>query len=152
MDYKKLTMSLRASRLLRGERPCVVSVPFNGGKIYSPKKGKEMYIMTLTDDNRLYFHYLTKWTKAYDPSKDFRVSLNAITSYTVEDINKTIRQYTLSTEEGLYFPIIVIHHVKGTYETDVNIEKFLSKLRSNGIKEVSLKYEEGTNSKGKRAN
>lgn len=142
-DYKTLTLKLRTNHELRGERPCVVTIPQNGGKIYSPeKKKKEMYIMTITKDNKLYFHGLSRWMKEYVPEKDFRVSLSAIVSYTVQDISKTIRQYTLSTKEGLYFPIIVIHGVKGTYETDVNIEKFLSKLRASGIKEAKLNNEE----------
>lgn len=146
MDYKELTMKLRVNHTLRGERPCVVTIPKNEGKLYSPKKNKEMYIMTMTTDNKLYFHGLTRWLKEYNPTMDFRLSLEAIESYTIQDITKTLRQYTLSTKEGLYFPILAVHNVKGTYETDVNIEKFLSKLRSIGVKEVSLNDEEGTNS------
>ena len=135
MDYKKLTLQMRVDHNLRGEKPCVVTIAPNGGKIYSPSK-KEMYVMTLLDGNKLYFHGLTRWTHTYDPSKDFRVSLDPFTEYTSEDTTKTIKTYTLSTEQGMYFPIVVIHGVKGSYETDVNIEKFLSKLRSVGIKEV----------------
>lgn len=143
MDYKALTLKLRTNHELRGERPCVVMIPQNSGKIYSPaKKKREMYVMTITKDNKLYFHGISRWMKEYVPEMDFRVSLSAIVSYTIQDINGTIRQYTLSTKEGLYFPILVVHNVKGTYETDVNIEKFLSKLRANGIKEAKLDNEE----------
>lgn len=141
MDYKELTLKLRVNHELRGERPCVVYIAPNGGKIYSPRK-KEMYIMTITNDNKLYFHGLTRFMKEYDPKKDFRVSLDPFKSYTVEDTTKTIRTYTISTENGMYFPIIAIHSVKGTYETDCNIEKFLTKLRGLGIKEVKLNGEE----------
>lgn len=134
-------MKLRVNHELRGERPCVVTIPPNAGKIYSPKK-KEMYVMTLTKDNKLYFHGISKWMKEYVPERDFRLSLDAVTSYTIEDLTKSTRMYTLSTKEGIFFPIVVIHGVNGTYETDVNVEKFLSKMRSLGIKEVSLNNEE----------
>ncbi len=138
MNYKEITLRLRTEHMLRGERPCVVIIPINDGKLYSPQKRKEMYIMTLYKDNKLYFHGLTRFFKYYNPEMDFKLSLESIKSYTVQDISKNIRQYTLSTNEGLYFPFLVMHDFKGSHETDVNIEKFLSKLRSMNIKEAKL--------------
>lgn len=137
MDYKELTLKLRTAHNLRGEKPCVITVPKNNGKLYSGKRN-EMYIMTLTKDNMLYFHGLSRWFKDYEPKMDFRLKLDGIVSYTKEALGKSLDEYTLSTKDGLYFPIRVIHGVKGTYETDVNMEAFLRKLRGLGIKEAKL--------------
>lgn len=138
MDYKSITMKLRSARLLRGERPCVVTVPKNNGKIYSGKKD-ELYIMTLTSDRMLYFHGLTKWFKDYDPKRDFKIKIDGLVAYTVENKTKNVKEYTFSSKNGgLYFPIRVIHSAKGTHETDVNMEYVLRKLYSYGIKEDKL--------------
>lgn len=138
MDYKAITLKLRTARLLRGERPCVVTVPKNKGKIYSGKKD-ELYVMTLTNDRMLYFHGITKFFKDYDPKRDFKIKIDGLVAYTKEDKTKSVCEYTFSSKNGgLYFPIRVIHGVKGTYETDVNMEYILRKLYSYGVREEKL--------------
>lgn len=137
MKYKDITLKLRTAHMLRGERPCVVTIPKNEGKLYSGKKD-EMYVMTLTKDNMLYFHGLSKWFKDYEPKMDFRLKLDGIKCYTKESKGKNVFIYTLSTKDGYYFPIRVIHGAKGTYETDVNLEAFERKLRGLGIKEEKI--------------
>lgn len=138
MNYKEITLKLRTARQLRGERPCVVTIPKNNGKLYSGKKN-ELYIMTLTSDKMLYFHGLSKWYKDYVPSRDFRIKIDGLQSYTKQALTKSVDEYTFSTKKGgLFFPIRVIHGVKGTYETDVNMEYIIRKLNSYGIKEDKL--------------
>lgn len=137
MKYKEITLRIRTQHLLRGEKPCVVCVPKNNGKIYTGTKD-EHYVMTITKDKMLYFHGLTKWTKSYKPEMDFKIKIEALSEYTKEDLNKTTTLYTFSTKEGLYFPIRVFHSVSATYETDNNLEVILRKIRNLGVKEVRL--------------
>ncbi len=135
MKYKDLTMKLRAAKVLRGEKPCVVTIPKNDGKVYSGKRD-ELYVMTLTKDNMLYFHGLSRWYKDYEPSKDFRIKLDGIVSYSKEFVNKHTDRYVLVTKNGgLFFPIVFFHGLKDTYETDVNTEAFIRRMKSLGIKE-----------------
>lgn len=137
MKFKDITLKLRTEGHLRGEKPCVVVVPKNNGKLYSGKND-ETYVMTITKDRMLYFHGLSRWFKEYEPKKDFRLKLDGIKSYTKDKVNKVTDLYTFSTSTGLYFPIKVVHSMKGTYETDVNLSAVLRKIKSYGIKEDKL--------------
>lgn len=50
--YKDITLQLRVNRFLHGEKPCVVKVIPNEGKIFSPKKPQK-FVMTILKDNKL---------------------------------------------------------------------------------------------------
>ena len=135
--YKDITLQLRVNRFLHGEKPCVVKVIPNDGKIFSPKKPQK-FVMTILKDNKLYFHRISNIFNDYLPAEDFRLSLDKIKAYTIEPQNKLINRYTLSTNEGLYFQFDVVHGTKESYETDHNLESIKSVMRSMGIKEEKV--------------
>ena len=135
--YKDITLALRVNRFLHGDKPCVVTVIPNGGKIFSHKKDQK-FVMTILKDNKLYFHRISNIFHDYLPEEDFRLSLDKVRAYTIEPQNKLIDRYTLSTNEGLYFQFQVLHGTKESYETDHNLESIKSVMRSMGIKEEKL--------------
>ncbi len=136
-NYKKITLELRVNRYLHGDKPCVITVIPNDGKIFSPKKN-QMYVMTILNDNKLYFHRISNFFHDYMPNEDFRLSLDKVKAYTIESKKKNLKRYTLSTNEGLFFQFDVLSGLKETYETDHNLESIKSTMRSMGIKEEKL--------------
>lgn len=136
-NYKKITLELRVNRYLHGDKPCVITIIPNEGKIFSPKKN-QMFVMTVLKDNKLYFHRISNFFHDYLPEEDFRLSLEKVKAYTIESKKKNIKRYTLSTNEGLYFQFDVLTGLKETYETDHNLESIKSVMRSMGIKEEKI--------------
>lgn len=136
-NYKDITLQLRVNRYLHGDKPCVITVIPNQGKIFSPKRNQK-YVMTILKDNKLYFHRISNIFNDYLPQEDFRLSLDKVKEYTKEPVNKLMDRYTLSTNEGLYFQFEVCHGIKETYETDHNLESIKSVMRSMGIKEEKI--------------
>ncbi len=136
-SYKDIVLPLRVNHYLHGDKPCVVTVIPNEGKIFSPKKPQK-FVMTILKDNKLYFHRISNIFHDYLPEEDFRLSLDKVKAYTIENVNKLVYKYTLSTKEGLFFQFEVMHGTKVTYETDHNIESIKSMMRSMGIKEEKL--------------
>lgn len=152
MNYKQIVHDIRMARKLRGKYPCVISIPVNEGKIVTEKKEKR-YVLTITDDNLLYFHALTKWTKAYDEDNDFMVKIDAIKQYTMHEPNKYTYMVTLATEKGLFLPLNSIHGLKNTYESTNNFNYILKELEKRGVKKDYINY--GTTKEetdGKRTN
>ncbi len=133
MNQKQVVLEIRTAKKLRGKYPCVIEIEPNGGKILLDKKLR-FFVMTITNDNMLYFHGLTKWLKKYDEEEDFMIKLSAIKAYTRQEKNKYTSQITISTEQGFYVPITLRHGIKGTYESANNMEYILKELEKMGIK------------------
>ena len=57
-SYKDIVLPLRVNHFLHGDKPCVVTVIPNEGKIFSPKKPQK-FVMTILKDNKLYFHRIS---------------------------------------------------------------------------------------------
>lgn len=134
MDLKKIVMNLRKDLVIHGYYPVVVKIPFNMGHIVDSKVG--YYVVTLTKDNELYFHGLSKYRMVYDSKKDFVINLSAFKNYTFQIIGKKIKQIMLINDND-FLPFQFFANVKTSYEGECNAAYLCKAFDSMGIKEIT---------------
>lgn len=150
MDLKKIVMDIRLERNLHGRFPVVVSIPPNPGNIVPFRNG--YYVLTLTKDNCLYFHGLSKFRKKYDPNKDFKIMLDPFKNYTYRILTKTVKEVCLINDNE-FLPFRFFAGLPTSYEGEYNVSYLCEEFEKRGIIERNIiipqKKDDEKNEEGK---
>ena len=137
MDRKSYLYNLRQNGLLKGQKPCFITLKQNYGKIYNG--GTADYIMSYRD-GVLYFQKISFFLKRLQPKEDFTIHTDRFIEYKFTD--KTFMTIlSLYDKENKF---IEIYYQKGTIETastEDNIQRIVDIMKEHGLKEESINEE-----------
>lgn len=129
MDRRNYLLNMRKAGLLKGQKPCFVTLKQNIGKIYN--EGTADFIMSFRD-NVLYFQRLSFLFKSLKPKLDFNVHTDRFIEYKFIKKNFANILY-LYDKDGNFLEIF---YQKGTLETastEDNIQRIVDELIKNGL-------------------
>lgn len=153
MDRQQYLLEMRTNQLLKGRKPCFISLRFNAGKIYN--EGYSEFILSFKD-GILYFQKLSKFLKKLQPKQDFTLNANRFVEYRVE--TKTFMKILyLYDDTNRYIDICYRIGGKDTASTETNIERIINEMSTNYKlkpfkEEEYAESEEESNSEGERSN
>ncbi len=130
MARKPYLMNMRKAGLLKGPKPCFVSLRQNLGKIYN--EGSADFIMSYRN-GILYFQRLSLIFRSLKPKLDFEVHAGRFTEYKFIKKNFMNILY-LYDKDGNY---LEIHYQKGNLETastEDNIQRIIDLLKEDGLR------------------
>lgn len=130
MDRRAYLMNMRKAGLLKGQKPCFISLRTNLGKIYN--EGSADFIMSYRN-GILYFQRLSLIFRSLKPKLDFEVHAGRFVEYKFVKKN-FINTLYLYDKDGCY---IEIHYQKGNLETastEDNIQRIVDLLKENGLR------------------
>ena len=130
MDRRAYLLNMRKAGLLKGQKPCFITLRQNLGKIYN--SGSADFIMSYRN-GVLYFQILSLFLRNLKPKLDFEVHTGRFTEYKFVNKNFMNTLY-LYDADGNY---LEIHYQKGNIETastEDNIQRIIDILKENGLK------------------
>ena len=137
MTKKEFIQSLRANRIIKGNRPSYVTLKKNFGNIYKGKKSD--FIMSITNTD-LHFQKVTIF-KGLKPTLDFKLSIS------------DIKHYYVTTYQGLFNTLCLYDHNKNFIEIHfaginkedrenvININDIIDRLVKLGVTKLPMTEE-----------
>ena len=130
MDRRAYLLNMRKAGLLKGQKPCFITLKINMGKIYND--GTADFIMSYRD-GILYFQRMSFFFKSLKPKLDFELHAQRFVEY--KFINRNfMNTLCLYDKDGCY---LEIHYQKGTLQTastEDNIQRIVDILKQNGLR------------------
>ena len=138
MDKKEFIQMLRANRIIKGNRPAYIFLRKNFGNIYNGKKSD--YILSI-NKNELYFQKIT-FFKGLNPKSDFVLKVNNFIRYKIINYNMLFNSLCLYDKNGNFIEINYETSRKDSYETEVNMNDIVKRLKEAGLTELVYDSEE----------
>ena len=132
MIRKEIIMDMRVNRLLKGKKPCFISMKKNNGEIYTG--GQSDFIMSITD-KYIHFQKLSFFLRKYQPKHDLKIERKMIKTYSLFEINVALSSLVLYTTDRKYVQIFFNKGISDTVETVENIDGIIKLLIEQGVKE-----------------
>lgn len=130
MNRTEIIMDMRTSRLLFGRKPAIISVFPNYGGI--AKKGRS-YVVTISDDDKIYFQGLTRFLKIYKAEYDFSLKFSEIKSYKYVLKNPFLTYLTIYTKNNNFLPMYYSIGLKDTVESENNLNNLIKLFEEHNI-------------------
>ena len=153
MDRQQFLLEMRTNHLLKGRKPCFISLRFNAGKIYN--EGYSEFILSFKD-GILYFQKLSKFLKRLQPKFDFTLNADRFLEYKI-DAKSFMKILYLYDDTNRYIDICYRCGTKDSASTETNIERIIDEMSKNYRlkpfkEEVYDESEEEPNSEGEGSN
>ncbi|MCR5112398.1 MAG: hypothetical protein K6A63_00520 [Acholeplasmatales bacterium] len=125
MDRRAYLMDMRKNGLLKGLKPCFVSLKLNGGKIYN--EGSADFIMSLKN-GVLHFQKLSFLFRNLKPKDDFDVHAGRFIEYRLDTSKNFLNTLDFYDKDGNYLEIIYAKGREDTLSTEDNIVRIIKEL------------------------
>ena len=125
MDRRAYLMDMRKNGLLKGQKPCFISLKLNGGKIYN--EGSADFIMSYRN-GVLYFQKLSFFFKNLKPKEDFEVHAGRFIEYRLDTSKSFLNTLNFYDKDGNYLEIFYAKGRADTMSTEDNIDSIIKCL------------------------